>query len=305
MQVFNSITQLVGQTPIVKLNRLVNDTMAQVYVKLESLNPGHSVKDRVALSIIEQAEQQGLLTTGDTIIEATSGNTGIGLAMMGAAKGYKVKIVMPDTMSVERRLLLKAYGADLVLTPGACGMKGAIAKAQELVDQYGYFMARQFDNEANVLAHQQTTAQEIMMQLPHLDVLVAGVGTGGTITGIGEVLKQSNSQINIVAVEPASSPVLSGQEAGPHQIQGIGAGFIPSILNTTIYDEIVQVTNEQAITMARQLAQQEGILAGFSSGAALYAAIEHAKKLSPEQQILVILPDIGERYLSTHLFNDI
>lgn len=305
MQIFNSITQLVGETPIVKLNRLVDETMAQVYVKLESLNPGHSVKDRVALSIIEQAEQQGLLTVGDTIIEATSGNTGIGLAMIGAAKGYKVKIVMPDTMSVERRLLLKAYGADLVLTPGACGMKGAIAKAQELVDQYGYFMARQFDNEANVLAHQQTTAQEIMTQLPHLDMLVAGVGTGGTITGIGEVLKQKNPQINIVAVEPASSPVLSGQEAGPHQIQGIGAGFVPSILNTTIYDEIVQVTNEQAITMARQLAQQEGILAGFSSGAALYAAIEQAKQLSPEQQILVILPDTGERYLSTHLFADL
>lgn len=305
MKIFNSITQLVGETPIVKLNRLVDETMAQVYVKLESLNPGHSVKDRVALSIIEQAEQQGLLTVGDTIIEATSGNTGIGLAMIGAAKGYKVKIVMPDTMSVERRLLLKAYGADLVLTPGACGMKGAIAKAQELVDQYGYFMARQFDNEANVLAHQQTTAQEIMTQLPHLDMLVAGVGTGGTITGIGEVLKQKNPQINIVAVEPASSPVLSGQEAGPHQIQGIGAGFVPSILNTTIYDEIVQVTNEQAITMARQLAQQEGILAGFSSGAALYAAIEQAKQLSPEQQILVILPDTGERYLSTHLFADL
>lgn len=302
--VFNSITQLIGQTPIVKLNRLVSNDMAQVYVKLESFNPASSVKDRVALSIIEQAEQQGLLTPGDTIVEATSGNTGIGLAMVGAAKGYQVIIVMPETMSIERRALLQAYGAKLVLTPGAQGMKGAIAKAQELVATQGYFMANQFDNQANVLAHQQTTAQEIMAQLPDVDVIVAGVGTGGTITGIGEVLKAEYPHVKMIAVEPASSAVLSGEAAAPHQIQGIGAGFIPSILNTQIYEEIVKVTNEQAIHMARQLAQQEGILAGFSSGAALYAAIEQAKKLSAHQQVLAILPDTGERYLSTDLFQE-
>lgn len=303
VRIANSITELVGQTPIVKLNRLVDDQSADVYLKLEYMNPGSSVKDRIALAMIEDAEAKGLLKQGDTIIEPTSGNTGIGLAMVAAAKGYKAILVMPETMSMERRNLLRAYGAELVLTPGPEGMGGAIRKAEELSKEHGYFVPQQFENQANPSVHERTTGPEIVEQMGgQLDAFVAGIGTGGTITGVGKVLREKYSDIKIIAVEPTDSPVLSGGKPGPHKIQGIGAGFIPGVLDTKGYDEIIKVENEQAFEYARRAAKEEGILGGISSGAAIYAALETAKKLGKGKKVLAIIPSNGERYLSTPLY---
>lgn len=303
-KIYQSILETIGETPIIKLNRLTSEDMAQVYVKVESFNPGGSVKDRIALSMIEEAERSVKLKAGMPIIEPTSGNTGIGLAMVGAAKGYSVTLVMPETMSVERRKLMQAYGANLVLTPGADGMKGAIAKAEELVKDRSGFMPAQFDNPANPKIHEETTAKEIVhaFEKNGLDAFVAGVGTGGTITGVGNELKRMYSEIKIYAVEPKESPVLEGGQPGPHKIQGIGAGFIPSILDVKIYDDVLPVKGSDAMETARQIAEKEGILVGISSGAAVFAALEVAKKMRPDQKVLVLLPDNGERYLSTELF---
>ncbi|AEP84847.1 cysteine synthase A [Bacillus spizizenii] len=304
VRVANSITELIGNTPIVKLNRLADENSADVYLKLEYMNPGSSVKDRIGLAMIEAAEKEGKLKAGDTIIEPTSGNTGIGLAMVAAAKGLKAILVMPDTMSMERRNLLRAYGAELVLTPGAEGMKGAIKKAEELAEQHGYFVPQQFNNPSNPEIHRQTTGKEIVEQFgdDQLDAFVAGIGTGGTITGAGEVLKEAYPSIKIYAVEPSDSPVLSGGKPGPHKIQGIGAGFVPDILNTEVYDEIFPVKNEEAFEYARRAAREEGILGGISSGAAIYAALQVAKKLGKGKKVLAIIPSNGERYLSTPLY---
>lgn len=263
-RIANSVFELIGNTPVVKLNRLVDEDSADVYLKLEYMNPGSSVKDRIALAMIEDAEAKGTLKAGDTLIEPTSGNTGIGLAMVAAAKGINAILVMPDTMSQERRNLLRAYGAELVLTPGAEGMKGAIKKAEELAEEHGYFMPQQFSNEANAEIHRRTTGKEILEQFDgELDAFIAGVGTGGTITGAGEVLKEAIPSIQLYAVEPTDSPVLSGGKPGPHKIQGIGAGFIPSILNTEVYDGIIQVKNEDAFELARRAAKEEGSSAVF------------------------------------------
>ncbi|WP_348919946.1 cysteine synthase A [Enterococcus rotai] len=304
-QIFNSVTELIGKTPIVKLGQIVPDGAADIFVKLEFFNPGGSVKDRIALSMIETAEKNGQLKTGDTIVEPTSGNTGIGLAMVGAAKGYKVVIVMPDTMSIERRKLMQAYGAELLLTPGAEGMKGAIAKAATLSEKEGYFMPMQFDNPANPLTHEKKTGKEIqdVFGPSGLDAFVSGVGTGGTITGVGKELKRVYPKISIVAVEPTESPVLEGGSPGPHKIQGIGAGFIPKVLDTEIYDEIIAVPSEEAMETARQLAAKEGLLVGISAGAAVNAAIQVAKELGAGKKVLTVIPDNGERYLSTALYN--
>lgn len=304
VRVANSISELVGQTPVVKLNRLVEEGMADVYLKLEYMNPGSSVKDRIALAMIEAAEESGALKAGDTIVEPTSGNTGIGLAMIAAAKGYRSILVMPETMSMERRNLLRAYGAELVLTPGPEGMGGAIRKAEELAKEHGYFMPQQFKNTANPEVHRRTTGKEIAEQMKEvgLDAFVAGIGTGGTITGAGQVLKENFDGVQIFAVEPTDSPVLSGGKPGPHKIQGIGAGFIPDILDTQVYDEIIQVANEQAFEYARRAAKEEGILGGISSGAAIYAALQVAKKLGAGKKVLAIIPSNGERYLSTPLY---
>ncbi|MES1037328.1 cysteine synthase A [Bacillus pumilus] len=302
-RIANSVFELIGNTPVVKLNRLVDEDSADVYLKLEYMNPGSSVKDRIALAMIEDAEAKGTLKAGDTLIEPTSGNTGIGLAMVAAAKGINAILVMPDTMSQERRNLLRAYGAELVLTPGAEGMKGAIKKAEELAEEQGYFMPQQFNNEANAEIHRRTTGKEILEQFDgELDAFIAGVGTGGTITGAGEVLKEAIPSIQLYAVEPTDSPVLSGGKPGPHKIQGIGAGFIPSILNTEVYDGIIQVKNEDAFELARKAAKEEGILGGISSGAAIYAALQTAKKLGKGKKVLAIIPSNGERYLSTPLY---
>lgn len=299
----NSITELIGDTPAVKLNRIVDEDSADVYLKLEFMNPGSSVKDRIALAMIEAAEKAGKLKPGDTIVEPTSGNTGIGLAMVAAAKGYKAVLVMPDTMSLERRNLLRAYGAELVLTPGAQGMRGAIEKAEELVREHGYFMPQQFKNEANPEIHRLTTGKEIVEQMgDQLDAFVAGIGTGGTITGAGKVLREAYPNIKIYAVEPADSPVLSGGKPGPHKIQGIGAGFIPDILDTSIYDEVITVTTDEAFAAARRAAREEGILGGISSGAAIHAALKVAKELGKGKKVLAIIPSNGERYLSTPLY---
>jgi cysteine synthase A len=283
---------------------MTTDEMAQIYVKLESFNPGGSVKDRIASRMIEDAEKNGKLKPGMMIIEPTSGNTGIGLAMVGAAKGYPVTLVMPETMSIERRKLMQAYGANLVLTPGADGMKGAIAEANRLAEEKDGFVPAQFDNPANLKVHEETTAKEIVnaFEKNGLDAFVAGVGTGGTITGVGNELKRMYSNIKIYAVEPEESPVLEGGQSGPHKIQGIGAGFVPSILNINIYDEVLPVKSNDAMETAREIAKKEGILVGISSGAALFAAIEVAKKMTSDQKVLVLLPDNGERYLSTELF---
>lgn len=303
VRVANSIAELVGETPIVKLNRLVDENSADVYLKLEYMNPGSSVKDRIALAMIEAAEEAGALKQGDTIIEPTSGNTGIGLAMIAAAKGYKAVLVMPETMSLERRNLLRAYGADLVLTPGPEGMGGAIRKAEELAQEHGYFMPQQFKNEANPDVHRRTTGKEIVEQMgSQLDAFISGIGTGGTVTGAGSVLKEAYPTIQIYAVEPTDSPVLSGGKPGPHKIQGIGAGFIPEILNTEIYDQVIQVKNEEAFEYARRAAKEEGILGGISSGAAIYAALKVAKELGKGKKVLAIIPSNGERYLSTPLY---
>jgi cysteine synthase A len=299
----NSITELIGDTPAVKLNRIVDEDSADVYLKLEFMNPGSSVKDRIALAMIEAAEKEGKLKPGDTIVEPTSGNTGIGLAMVAAAKGYKAILVMPDTMSLERRNLLRAYGAELVLTPGSQGMRGAIEKAEELVREHGYFMPQQFKNEANPEIHRLTTGKEIVEQMgDQLDAFIAGVGTGGTITGAGQVLREKYPNIKIYAVEPADSPVLSGGKPGPHKIQGIGAGFVPDILDTNIYDGVITVTTEEAFAAARRAAREEGILGGISSGAAIHAALKVAKQLGKGKKVLAIIPSNGERYLSTPLY---
>jgi cysteine synthase A len=298
----NSVADLVGKTPIVKLNRMLGAEDAEVYLKLEYFNPGSSVKDRIALAMIEAAEKSGDLKEGSTIIEPTSGNTGIGLAMIAAAKGYKSVLVMPDTMSMERRNLLRAYGADLVLTAGADGMKGAIAKAEELAEKNGWFMPQQFNNEANPEVHRLTTGPEIADAMDRVDAFISGIGTGGTITGVGLVLKERFPDVKIIAVEPTDSPVLSGGKPGPHKIQGIGAGFVPAVLNTEIYDEIIQVTNDEAYETARRAAREEGILGGVSSGAAIFAALQVAKELGKGKKVVAVLPSNGERYLSTPLY---
>ncbi|WP_332651677.1 cysteine synthase A [Lysinibacillus sp. 54212] len=300
----NSVADLVGRTPIVKLNNATGENEGTVYVKLEYFNPGSSVKDRLALAMIEAAEKDGTLQPGGTIIEPTSGNTGIGLAMIAAAKGYKAILVMPETMSLERRNLLRAYGAQLVLTPGPEGMKGAIAKSEELAQEHGYFLPQQFKNEANAEIHRLTTGPEIVEAFEglQLDAFVAGIGTGGTITGAGEVLKGKYPEIEIIAVEPKDSPVLSGGNPGPHKIQGIGAGFVPDVLNTEVYTSVFPVENEIAFETARKVAREEGILAGISSGAAIHAAIETAKRLGKGANVLAVVPSNGERYLSTPLY---
>lgn len=303
MKVVNNIVDLIGETPIVKLNRTVDENSADVYVKLEYFNPGSSVKDRIALSMVEQAEADGIIKPGDTIVEPTSGNTGIGLALVAAAKGYKLAVVMPDTMSQERRNLLRAYGAELYLTPGAKGMKGAIAKAEELKAEHGYFMPQQFQNEANPKVHAETTGQEIVKQMSDgVDAFISGIGTGGTITGAGKVLKEHFDAVKVYAVEPVDSPVLSGGDPGPHKIQGIGAGFVPEVLDTAIYDDVIQISNEEAFVASREAAQKEGILGGISAGAAIAAAKQVAKQLGKGKKVLAVLPDNGERYLSTALY---
>lgn len=306
-QIYSGILDLVGHTPLVEAVNLEKkwNLKAKLLLKLEYFNPAGSVKDRVAKEMLEDAEKQGLISEGATIIEPTSGNTGIGLAAMAVAKGYKAILTMPDTMSVERRNILKAYGADIVLTPGAEGMKGAITRAEELAKEIpNSFIPGQFDNPANPEAHRKTTGPEIWEDADgKVDVFVAGVGTGGTITGIGSYLKEKNPSIKIIAMEPASSPVLSKGTAGPHKIQGIGAGFVPKILDTEVYDEIVTVENDTAFEYGKELAKTEGFLVGISSGAALYAAMEEAKKPENEgKTIVVLLPDNGDRYYSTPLF---
>jgi cysteine synthase len=303
-----NITDLIGDTPLVRLNKVVPEDSAEIYVKLEYQNPGSSVKDRIAISMVESAEKDGTLKPGDTIVEPTSGNTGIGLALVAAAKGYKAILVMPETMSIERRNLLRAYGAQLVLTPGAEGMKGAIRKAEELAaENPGYFIPQQFKNPANVKVHRETTGPEIVEAINSfdgkLDAFVSGIGTGGTISGTGEILKQNFPGIKIVAVEPSASPVLSGGKPGPHKIQGIGAGFVPDILNTEIYDQIIPVDNDDAFETSRRVAREEGILGGISSGAAIYAALQVAKQLGKGKRVIAVLPSNGERYLSTPLYS--
>jgi len=309
MAIAANINALIGNTPLVQLNQLTQGLPARVAVKLEFFNPAGSVKDRIAIAMVESAEKAGKIKAGSTIVEATSGNTGIGLAMVCAAKGYKLAIVMPESMSKERRMLLRAYGAELILTPAAEGMSGAIAKAEELVKNHPdtHFMPRQFDNPANPEIHRQTTAEEIWRDTDgKVDIFLAGVGTGGTLTGVGEVLKARNPNVQIYAVEPANSPVLSGGEKGAHVIQGLGAGFVPSILNTSVYGSVITVTNEDALATARALAEKEGILAGISSGAAAWAALELAKKPENAGKLIVtVLPDFGERYLSTALYADL
>lgn len=304
MRLNPDVLSLIGNTPLIRINRLVGENDAEVWAKLEGFNPGGSVKDRIALAMIEFAEREGLLMSGGTIIEPTSGNTGIGLAMVAAVKGYNLLLTMPETMSLERRQLLQAFGANLVLTSGEKGMRGAVEKAQEIyLNNPEYFMPQQFENRANPEIHRRTTAIEILNSLEHPpDALIAGVGTGGTITGVGEIFREKNQSILIVAVEPASSPVLSGGTPGKHKIAGIGAGFVPSVLNTKIYDEIIQVTDEDAALTARLLAKKEGVLVGISSGAAMWAAQIIAKRLGKGKKIVVIFPDRGERYLSTNLF---
>ncbi|MBP3967214.1 cysteine synthase A [Paenibacillus lignilyticus] len=307
-RIVQSVTELIGDTPLVRLNRLVPEDSAEIYVKLEYQNPGASVKDRIAISMIEVAEQQGILKPGDTIVEPTSGNTGIGLAMVAAAKGYKAILVMPETMSVERRNLLRAYGAELVLTPGAEGMNGAVRRAEELqAENPSYFIPQQFKNQANVKVHRETTGPEIVEAINSLDgkldAFVAGIGTGGTISGAGEVLKKNFPGIKVVAVEPAASPLLSGGNPGGHKIQGIGANFIPEILNREIYDQVITIENDEAFETARRAAKEEGILCGISSGAAIFAALKVAKELGKGKRVVAIVPSNGERYLSTPLFN--
>lgn len=309
MNIASNITDLIGHTPLVQLNRLGKDLPGKLVVKLEFFNPGSSVKDRIAVNMLDAAEQAGKINADTIIVEPTSGNTGIGLAMVCAARGYKLIITMPDTMSKERRMLLRAFGAELVLTPGAEGMSGAIARAQAFVDAdpNKYFMPQQFENPANPAIHRETTAQEIWHDTDgQVDIFVAGVGTGGTITGVGEVLKEKKTQVQVFAVEPQASPVLSGGEKGPHPIQGIGAGFVPKILNTHIYDGIIQVPNDEAFATARAMAAKEGILVGISSGAAVWAGLQLAAKSENKDKLIVVLiPSYGERYLSTPLFADL
>jgi len=307
MKVYNNITEVVGNTPLVRLNRITDGAAGNVFAKLEFYNPTASVKDRIGISMVDAAEKKGQLKAGGTIVEATSGNTGIALAMVGAARGYKVILTMPDSMSKERRMLLRAFGAELVLTPAAEGMRGAIAKAEELGAKDGAVLVRQFENEANVQIHRETTAEEIWRDTDGtVAAVVAGIGTGGTITGVGQVLKERNPNIKIFAVEPAASPLLKGGSPAGHPIQGIGANFIPNILDTKIYDEVFDATADDAVTYARRAAAEEGILAGISSGAAIWAASQVAKRAEfAGKNIVVIVPSFGERYLSTILYKDL
>lgn len=304
--IYNNITELIGKTPLVRLNKLSKEYDAEIVAKIEYFNPGGSVKDRIGLAMIEDAEKRGLINKDTVIIEPTSGNTGIALAMVCAVKGYKLILTMPETMTIERRKLLRAYGAEIVLTPGEKGMKGAIEKAFEIYNSTpNAFMPQQFENLSNPEIHRKTTALEIWNDTNgNVDIFVAGVGTGGTITGVGEVLKEKKPSVKVVAVEPFDSAVLSGEKPHPHKIQGIGAGFVPKVLNTKIYDQIIKVKAEDAYEMSRYLAREEGILVGISSGAALYGALEVAKKQeNKKKMIVVLLPDTGERYLSTDLFD--
>lgn len=308
MKIANSITELIGNTPLVRINRLTEGAGAEVAAKLEFYNPAHSVKDRIGMAMIDAAEKAGKIKPDTIILEPTSGNTGIALAMVCAARGYRCALTMPETMSRERRMLLRAYGADLILTPGSEGMTGAIRKAEELAaSDPRYFIPQQFQNPANPEIHRRTTAEEIWRDTDgKVDIFVAGVGTGGTITGVGEVLKARKPSLRVVAVEPDASPVLSGGAKGPHPLQGLGAGFIPDVLNPKVYDEIIRVTGDDAFTTARRAAREEGLLVGISSGAALWAALQVARRAdSTGKLIVVIIPDFGERYLSTALFADL
>lgn len=306
MPIYDDVTALVGNTPLVRINRLIDST-ATVAAKLEFYNPASSVKDRIGVSIVDAAERAGELKTGGTIVEATSGNTGIALAMVGAARGYHVVLTMPETMSKERRALLRAYGAELVLTEGALGMKGAVQKAEEIAAERGGVLARQFANEANPAIHRATTAEEVWKDTDgKVDIFIAGIGTGGTITGVGQVLKERNPNIQVIAVEPEESAILTGGQPGPHKIQGLGANFIPEILDQSIYDEVIDINAETAVDWARRAAKEEGLLVGISSGAALAAANQVATR--PEnagKTIVVVIPSFGERYLSTILFSDL
>jgi cysteine synthase A len=308
MSIAEDVTQLVGNTPLVRLRRVTEGAVADVIAKLEYFNPGGSVKDRIGVAMLDAAEEAGLIKPDTIILEPTSGNTGIALAMVAAARGYKLVLTMPDTMSIERRVLLRAYGAELVLTPGKDGMPGAIAKAEELAkSDQRYFVPQQFENAANPAIHRATTAEEVWKQTDgKIDFFIAGVGTGGTITGVGQILKERKPDIKVIAVEPSASPVLSGGQKGPHPIQGIGAGFVPPVYDEGVVDEIITVGNEHALNLARRLATEEGLLVGISSGAAVVAALEVARR--PENKgkvVVVVLPSSGERYLSTVLFSDL
>ncbi|HDK7157165.1 TPA: cysteine synthase A [Clostridium botulinum] len=301
---YESSIDLIGNTPMFKLNNMREEDMADVYIKLEKFNPGGSIKDRAALGMIEEAEKMGKIKPGDIIVEPTSGNTGIGLAMVGRLKGYKVIIVMPDSMSIERRNMIKAYGAELVLTEGNKGMTGAIEKAEELArDKKGYFIPQQFSNRANSKKHYETTAVEILKDVENLDVFVVSVGTGGTIAGIGRRLKEFNKNIKVVAVEPHSSPVISGGKAAPHKIQGIGAGFVPEVYEKDVVDEVMTITDEESYEYARRFGAEEGVLVGISSGANIAAAIKIAKKLGKGKKVVTVAPDGGEKYISTGLYD--
>ncbi|MBC8554874.1 MAG: cysteine synthase A [Candidatus Brocadiales bacterium] len=304
MPIFDDILATIGGTPIVKINKIPDEKCANLFGKLEMFNPAGSVKDRIGLAMIEDAEKKGLLNPGDTIVEPTSGNTGIALAMVATVKGYKAVFTMPETMSLERRALLRYFGAEIVLTEGPKGMKGAIEKAAELVKEKGYFQPQQFDNPANPQIHKETTGPEIVNDFADKELhrFVVGVGTGGTISGAGEVLKKNFSDIKNIVVEPAESPVLSGGQPGPHKIQGIGAGFVPGIYNQEVVDEVRQVSNEEAFSMSIRLAKEEGIFCGISSGANMHVALQVAREVGPDKNVLVILPDTGERYISTDLF---
>ena len=300
--IVNKIHELIGNTPIVKIENLNGEEHAPIYLKLEWYNPGGSVKDRIAVNMIEAAEKEGLLKPGDTIVEPTSGNTGIGIAMVAAAKGYKAVLTMPESLSIERRKILRGLGAELILTDPAKGMKESIRVAKDLVDKHGYFMPMQFKNINNPKAHMKNTAIEILADIPDLDYFIAGVGTGGTITGVGTILKERLNEVKVIAVEPATSAVLSGEDPGKHKIQGIGAGFVPDILDTSIYDEIIKVEDDDAFETARTLSKNYGLFVGISTGANVYAALQVAKTLSKDKKVLTVSPSNAERYLSTELF---